>query len=63
MLLDRYIKKKSLERGLSLLRYTTAFVDGVEGKGAYYGSSCPKMLAAYKDGKNYKKRLDAKTSS
>jgi len=61
--LDRYIKKKSLERGLSVLSYTAAFMDGMKSKDQYYNDSCPKMLAAYKDGKRYKKRLDLKSSN
>ena len=59
-----YIKKKSKERGLSLLRYTDAFSEGASGKHAYYDKEvCPKVLQAYRDGKRYKKKFDSKTSS
>lgn len=57
-----YIQRKSKERKLSLLRYTGAFYDGVVGNRGYYigeGNSCPKLLQAYEDGRDYKKRLDA----
>ena len=58
-----YIKKKSKERGLSVLRYTGAFADGMRDRGGYYHKCCPKLLKAYRDGKRYKKEFDSKTSS
>ncbi|MAR20835.1 MAG: hypothetical protein CMD25_02045 [Flavobacteriales bacterium] len=61
--IDKYIRRKANASGLTPLRYYRAFTDGVEGCKAYIDVTCEKTLAAYKDGRRYKKRFDSKTSS
>ena len=60
---NKYIKKKANASGLTPLRYYREFTDGVEGCKAYTDVTCEKTLAAYKDGRRYKKRFDSKSSS
>ena len=61
--IDKYIKRKANASGLTPLRYYRAFTDGIEGCKAYTNVTCEKTLAAYKDGRRYKKRFDSKSSS
>ena len=61
--IDKYIKKKAKASGLSPLRYIRAFTDGAAGSRSYDDVTCEKTLAAYKDGRRYKKRIDSKSSN
>jgi hypothetical protein len=63
MELEKYIKKKAKASGLTPLRYYRAFTDGVAGCSGYGDVACEKTLAAYKDGRRYKKRFDSKSSN
>ncbi len=60
-----YILKMASVREVSPLRYVGAFTDGMQNQSGYYAGAncCPKLLQAYKDGRRYKKRIDAKTSN
>ena len=59
---NKYIKKKANASGLTPLRYYRAFTDGVQGCRTYSSVTCEKTLAAYKDGRRYKKKIDSKSS-
>jgi len=63
MQFDKYIRQKADSSGLTPLRYFRAFTDGISGCRAYANVTCEKTLAAYKDGRRYKKRIDSQSSS
>ena len=61
-----YMKKRARAIGIPLLRYVSAFGDGVTGSqcGSYNSEDvCPKTLRAYRDGKRKRKKsLDSNQS-